>query len=332
MPDDPVVHLLRDHKARMLQLQEQRVEGLTLRWSSLTQTMEAPITYLAHAVTERRKEGPRITAAALAQDDQYRQVLRQLQDEVGAYNRTADSEISAQQLEHGTLGAEVARHAIYTQGYDGTIAPVPAREIDARAGLAGDGATIGDTLARDWPAAADGMTNALLDAANREQSSGETAQAMLTGLAAGLVVVVLVARSEIGRIHREMMRRQFIRSQVVLGYRRLSKRDLKVCPACLMADGEFYQNKADIAEHPQGRCIGVPVLQNRPIPQWELGPQWFRGQDEATQREILGPGRFDAWQAGQFRLEEVAVVKRSRQWGDSLQPAPLKDLTGERPT
>ncbi len=69
-----------------------------------------------------------------------------------------------------------------------------------------------------------------------------------------------------------------------------------------------------------------------PEPQFEreTGQDWFRRQTEATQRRMMDGSiskeAFDAWQAGEFTLDDIPKLTESSVWGDSWTPAPLKDL------
>jgi len=62
----------------------------------------------------------------------------------------------------------------------------------------------------------------------------------------------------------------------------------------------------------------------------DTGRDWFERQDEATQRKIMGSGKYDAWKDGRFNLEDIPHKTHSDVWGDSWTPAPLYELLGEK--
>lgn len=74
------------------------------------------------------------------------------------------------------------------------------------------------------------------------------------------------------------------------------------------------------------RCTAIPVVRGKGSLSWETGEQWFRRQDAPMQRQILGPGRYSAWQAGRFDLEDTVTRREDATWGASLVPTPLRDL------
>jgi hypothetical protein len=57
------------------------------------------------------------------------------------------------------------------------------------------------------------------------------------------------------------------------------------------------------------------------------GIAWFEQQDEATQKAMLGPGKFAAWIAGDFDLKRIVRHVHSDEWGDSIAERSLKELT-----
>jgi hypothetical protein len=93
-----------------------------------------------------------------------------------------------------------------------------------------------------------------------------------------------------------------------------------------MADGRFYQVSEGFDEHPNGRCSMIPVLRNVPPVQYQTGQEWFAQQPEATQRRILGAGRFDAWQSGRASLDDMVSRDWSDDWGGSLRATRVRDL------
>jgi hypothetical protein len=73
----------------------------------------------------------------------------------------------------------------------------------------------------------------------------------------------------------------------------------------------------------------VPVVKGLPEVAWKSAHDWFLEQDESTQRGMMGPGMFDAWQGGQFNLADIVAVHHDDTWGDSVQVRSLASLLGE---
>jgi hypothetical protein len=149
---------------------------------------------------------------------------------------------------------------------------------------------------------------------------------MKRGMAQGLNRALVIARTEQMRVYHQSAQQQYAASGVVYGHRRLAAHDDRTCPACLAADGELLDVNKPLYDHPNGRCTSIPLVDGLPAVQFETGQDWLRKQDAETQRRILGRGRYDAWRAGRFELDELAVTTSDETWGKSLNVAPLKDL------
>jgi len=70
----------------------------------------------------------------------------------------------------------------------------------------------------------------------------------------------------------------------------------------------------------------VPVVPGFGIPKRRFGKEYFERLSPATQAEMLGPGKYDAWKRGQFDFEDLASIKPHRVWGPNVQVTPLKAL------
>lgn len=102
------------------------------------------------------------------------------------------------------------------------------------------------------------------------------------------------------------------------------------CTACISMDGaEFPLDYPGPDDHVNGRCTGVPITKSwadlgfdgieEPPPVRQSGSEWFDGLDASTQRQILGPSRYDAWRAGDYPMSDWAHVQHNDGWRDSLQ-------------
>jgi hypothetical protein len=151
---------------------------------------------------------------------------------------------------------------------------------------------------------------------------------MRQGLQSGFQRSLVIARTEQLRAWREASRATYQASGVVAGYKRLAAKSTRTCIACLLADGQFYALDQPFEEHPQGRCTLVPVLIGRDPPDWERGRQWLERQPPATQRQLLGPAAYNAWQAGDLRLEELVERHEHPTWGAALQVRSLRSVLG----
>lgn len=325
--DEPeVVRKIRAFRTALLASDAVQQQEMVGRWLSIEQGLEADLERMASDFLDRLNSGKSVSREALLQMGRYHDLLRQVRSEVYGFADYANASITEKQLEFGIRAIDNSLQLIQSQRIDLLFSRLPVEAIEAMAGLASDGSPLLDLLRKTWADSADGLTKQLLRGMALGWNPRKTAREMQKGMASGLNRSFNIARTEQLRVYREATRQQYQASGVVRGYKRIAAKQARTCPACLMADGRFYRLNQIMEEHPSGRCGLVPIVDGAPDVTWQLGRDWFREQDESTQRKILGRGRFNAWTEGRFDLDELAITKRNDTWGDSIQSKPLKDL------
>lgn len=328
MAEPDVIRVMREHKRALLLREQEQMAEMAQRWLQVENALGAELNLLARELADEQDVGRSISAAKLARMERYRALLLQLNREVREYAGYAEGLIHRQQLSWARLGIEHASQAI-SASYPTVGAffdRLPIEAIEHMVGLAGDGSPLGKLLKATFPDAAAGLTEALIQGTAQGRNPTVVARAMAQGMASSFNRMLVIARTEQLRPYREASRQQYIKSGVVEGFYRLSAHDSRVCPACLMAEGEFYSLGETLREHPQGRCTMVPKVIGLPATRWQQGADWFKQQDEARQKAILGPKRYQAWRDGKFDLDQIVTVKSSSTWGDSVTPTPLSEL------
>jgi SPP1 gp7 family putative phage head morphogenesis protein len=326
--DPEVIRVMRGFKRAIEARERRQIMEMATRWLSIERTLEDSIVAAAERAYRVREETGSIPEWRVFQLDRYQSLLRQLQGELTDYGDYATRTVTTGQEFLAQLAIDHAIQAIVTQapGIAGAFDKLPIQAIQSMVGLAGDGSPLNTLITQSWPTSVNGLTNALIRGTALGWNPEKTAREMKRGMATGLNRALNIARTEQLRVYRETTREQYIQSGVVKGYRRLAARSDRTCAACLMADGQVYELDEHFHEHPSGRCTLIPlVVGTQPI-NYLQGRDWFRQQDPDTQRKILGPGRYRAWQDGQFELEQLVTVKQNETWGNSLQVTPLREL------
>lgn len=331
-PDPLVVRIVRAFKAGLLAQEQVQMAEMAARWFQIERRLNTEFEALALEIELRNQAGERVPISRLVRMDRYRSLLAQTHAELRGYTDYADTLISGRQREWGRLGLVNAGEAIQASYAGagqviGAFNVLPVDAIEAMVGLAGDGSPLRALLKDSWPDAVNGLTRALIEATTLGKNPRDTAQAMANGFGVGLDRAMVIARTEQLRAYREANRMQYQASKLVEGYKRISARDSRVCPACLFADdGTVYPLEQYFEEHPQGRCASVPVVIGIPAVTWQDGSTWFTAQSPEVQKDILGEGRFQAWQDGLFDLSDVVKRRENETWGASLVSAPLSEL------
>jgi SPP1 gp7 family putative phage head morphogenesis protein len=326
MADPLIIGVMTAQKAAILQGEAQQMRAFAQRWIQVERALVERMETLATQLAADKAAGKPITTARLLQLERYQSLVSQARRELREFTNFAADRIADGQLAYAQMATQHALAATQAVNVGIRFDLLPTDAIQNLIASTSAGSPLAELLERTWPDAVAGMTKALVEGIALGRSPRQTAVLMQKGLGVGLNKALLITRTEQLRAYREAARQQYRASGVVDGYRRLATKDSRVCPACLMSDGQRYDLDETLDEHPQGRCTMVPLVTGAPDLDWLRGPDWFRAQGIDDQRAILGPGRFDAWQDGRFDLDELTVVKQNNTWGGSLQTKPLKEL------
>lgn len=150
----------------------------------------------------------------------------------------------------------------------------------------------------------------------------------------GLSRATTIARTETLDAHRAAAQvAQDQNKDVLRGWMWLAATSTRTCPACLGMNGtEHPLTEPGPLGHANCRCSRVPVSKSwkdlgidipEPEPATTGSQAWFDSQSEATQRQILGPGRYAAYQRGDFPMSKWATRRSNDGWRDSYVTAPV---------
>ncbi len=264
--------------------------------------------------------------------------------EIALYHAIATTHISTAQAGAVTL-AQSAAYETMAAGLPPGVTPqmmanvgiewnkLPSDAFANFVGISRNGAPIGNLLAPLGPETARAITESVGEGIARGYSPRKTAKIAERASGVQLSRVLTIARTETNRAYREASRLQYAANpNLVKGYQRNSAKDDRVCIACLILDGELYENDQPLDAHINCRCAIVPVtvtyedlgLDVPMPPEPETGKEWLNKQSEAKQSKIMGAKRFDAWKSGSIGFNDMVQVTENSVWGKSAGVAPLK--------
>ncbi len=112
---------------------------------------------------------------------------------------------------------------------------------------------------------------------------------------------------------------------VVLGWVWTAKLDNDTCMSCVALHGTIHPIDEPMDDHYNGRCTPAPLTPfGNPIEQ--AGEDWFANLPENQQRSMMEPGKYEAWQAGQFEFSALSKQVENDVYGSMRVETPLKDL------
>lgn len=307
------------------------MEDMGRRWLVVEERLLNDIKALEAEALQVAAEGEAISQQLAWRMDSFKRLKARLDEELAKYNKDfATALISEKQSVFGMYGVQSSAAAInasFTTGFAPWFPVMNKSAVEAMAGMLSNGAPLLSLLKEDYPESVAGITNALVNGIARGHGVGTVAQEMARGMDQGLGRAILIARSEVNRAYRTAAVQQYRESKVVNGFRRLVKK-ATACAACLMLDGEEFETKDYLYDHPAGKCVAVPNVIGVKPAQWETGREYFEKLSPEEQMARMGREKYEAWQDGKFELGDLAKVSESDTWGKSPRVASLKELVG----
>jgi hypothetical protein len=70
----------------------------------------------------------------------------------------------------------------------------------------------------------------------------------------------------------------------------------------------------------------VPEILGTQPATWTTGKEYFEGLSDEEQIGLIGTSKWDAWQAGDISLDDLAQKSHSDEWGDAPRIANMSEL------
>lgn len=260
---------------------------------------------------------------AIRREQYIRDLLKQVSIEYSKFATDVAPEVIMEaQREFAQLGIASAQDAIAaTYSEEGLIKAFSKINVDAvesMFGFAGDGSPLKELLLKDFgntltEQALQGLVEGMALGLNPAQIAEKLTNAMAMGLDRSL----LIARTEASRAYRTASTQQYRESGVVTGFMRLVKK-ATACASCLLLDGEKFDVAEEMYDHPNGKCMVVPIVEGVQPPSWFLGSEYFDTLSDDQKIKLLGRKRFALLQEGLVkRPTDFVGVHKNYIWGNS---------------
>lgn len=141
-----------------------------------------------------------------------------------------------------------------------------------------------------------------------------------------------IARTEQLDAYRRASQHHNVANRAVLkGWRWIADLSARTCRSCLAMHGTDHPvTEAGPIDHHQGRCTRVPVTKSwadlgvdadEPADVTPSAADWFNGQPEQVQRDILTNRGYDEWKAGNYPRSDWSSRRSTEGWRDSMVPS-----------
>ncbi len=343
MPDPLIYQVAARLRKQLLDYERAGARELIRYYGTAWQGIKAKLDQLTAEMAQAQALGQTLDPAWLLQQARLTSLQVQVETEMAAFARFADSQITSEQaeavrmaVEHSRLLAEAGMGET-PPGIVGRWDVLPVEASHDLIGFLQNGSPL-NTLLDELP----GETGReVADALMRGLMMGQSPRtvALLASQAGGigLVRALKIARTEMLRSYREATRRSYERNgDIVKGWTWHSALDKRTCAACWAMHGTIHPLDERMAEHINGRCAMIPITKTwkelgytgvretqARIPE---GEEVFRRQPKEVQEQVLGKGHYQLWKERGISLRDMVGVRHSTEWGDSVYIRPLSDF------
>lgn len=297
------------------------------------QRVKPQIAAVADKIERKRQAGETVSPAWLFQFDRFRELQAQIESEMREIAIQA-AEITTREQGHATdIAISSAVEMIRTAEGDKSLqvttnvgTRLATGAISSFVGFAGDGSPLREMFDKLGGVASMQARNAFVEALALGYNPTKTARHLRDAFGGNTARALTVARTETMRAHREATRQVFDENRdVVKKWAWTCAASSRTCAVCFAMSGQEFDTDERMQTHPNCRCVMIPITETSTF-KIKRGDDLFRDLDESDQRAILGPAKFQAWQAGKFQLRDLVGVSVNPKWGVQRFERSLKDV------
>lgn len=333
MPEvvSPVIQAAQQYQAELARGEAAAMGRLIEAFQRAWVRLEAQLTALLGEIG-RTPSAP--TGGQLAKLARYKALMTQLGNELMGLQALTTNEVE-RAVELGiTLGGESVGSMLNSILTGSTTRlsvgfnRLPVETIKALLGFLKPGSALYLRLSLMAPGVADEVAKAIIQGVTLGWNPRKIAAAVRQAFGIGLSDALRFVRTAQLWAYREANRATMLaNSDVVSGWVwNADLGDPRTCMSCVAMHGTVHPVEEVLNDHHNGRCTAVPLAAGFDNPVKELGTEWFGKQSEAAQREMMGPGKYEAWRDGKFGLEQLSRVYEDPVYGLMRNEASLMEL------
>jgi SPP1 gp7 family putative phage head morphogenesis protein len=287
-------------------------------------------------VRELQDQGIEVDVRMLVELEEYRRLVDIIQTTISQYASTVDAVTRGNIPQALSLAAQHAEQAgleLMFQPHHPEAFVAATAALDPRSPLAKVLESYAGQVftAQEAERAVALAKRALLTAVAAGWHPSTAAKLLREALATSAYRAQRLARTEILRAYRSGTLELYRQSQVVRRWRWVASLSPRTCGACLAMHGQVLELEDTVFDHPNGRCVAVPLTE-RDLPlvgtaQDTLpdGWAWFWQQSFEERDRLLGPLRHEALRRGYIGYNDIYHVRRTP-FGKTLGIKPLEQV------
>lgn len=337
------------HKAALLRNERAAASDMVRVYGGIWRRTKPQLDALLKSIDEAERRGEEVKPSDVARSERLRQLLAQVEQEVGQYAAYVDESVRRQQsaaIEAAAQNAEdLTRAAMGDAPTDEARLALrwnrlPREAMVELVGQLHNGAPLDVLLGELGPDAAQRVKDALLEGLAMGRNPRVIARDVRRGMGMPLTRSLRIARTEVLQSYR----RAFLRSlqqndDIIVGWRWSASKSPRTCLNCLSRDGKVYPLDKPMPAHPNCRCSIEPIAKtwrelgvdvDEPVVNRESGAEWFERQPEAVKREMMGDRAYGLYRAGKLTLGDFEGMRHSRTWGAQSYERSVDEIVASR--
>lgn len=330
MPD--IYDLADQFRDRLLRHEREAAAQMVRRYAAVYRRIQDEVSTILDELDAGLAAGELPSVAQLLQLQRLQQLQVQIRREVGQFAAWAEEQIQVGQawaVDAAAADAERLMRAALGRMPPGVVVSFNRLNRAAATRIIAamqDESPLARLLDSLGARAAERVKQELVNAVSLGWGARRTAQAIREASGETLSRALRIARTETLRAYREGTRETYkANSEIVGQWEWRSARQVRTCAACWAMDGRRFPLDVPMSEHPNGRCMQLPVIDREALGlppgtsqrSSETGAQAFEKLSEADKKRILGP-KYEAYKRGEITLADVVGVRHSDDWGDTI--------------
>lgn len=312
-----------------------RVYGAT--W----QRIKAEIDLFNKRRQERLDKGEKVSDWQLLR---LKDLQKQVEREISAFEKFAEEKITAQQREVIDLASRHTEYLVRTalgklpNGYGVSWNRVPKEALEDLVGFLQDGSPLRD-LFNSYEATGQEAMDILTQGLALGLNPRVIASQMRKALGDDMVRALRIARTEVLRSYRESSRRGYeANNNIVKGWIWNAACNERTCASCWSKHGSFHTLDEQLLDHICGRCSMLPVTKSweemgfigirDTSPKIPSGEELFNKLSDVEKLAVLGPAKYAAYKEKAITLADLSKFKPDDKWGGMWYEPSLKEVVG----
>lgn len=257
---------------------------------------------------------------------QYKRLVRNTEKELDKFTTVLETLLGAAGIAALTLGLTHSAELVNLSTAGGFVGVEPAFMRTLLKYLE-PGGKLYTRLAELTGAVVDKVITVIVEGVSLGMNPRAIAPLIMSAFGGGLTDALRMMRTLQLYSYREAARANYIETDgIVTGWVWFAELDNDVCLSCVAQHGTIHPLEETLNDHHNGRCAPLPYIPEFGNPVEQTGEDWFNSLSPAQQKEMMGAGKFEAWQKGQFTFDKLSHEVDNDVYGKMRSETPLKDL------